>query len=98
MTVVRWFGRSPSIRWSLIFESQFCSTLGLLTWETRMANYDKKWLVMIYLSGDNDLSEECVWSLTEIFRAGKSDDVAVVVQIDPRAARIRRFDVNRILK
>src|SRR5215510_4093945 len=64
----------------------------------RMADYEKKWLVMIYLSGDNDLSEECVWSLTEIFRAGKSDDVAVVVQIDPRAARIRRFDLNRILK
>ena len=63
-----------------------------------MSNYDNKWLVMIYLSGDNDLSEECVWALTEIFRAGKSDDVAVVVQIDPRAARIRRFDVNRILE
>ncbi|HKA21344.1 MAG TPA: clostripain-related cysteine peptidase [Blastocatellia bacterium] len=63
-----------------------------------MTNYDKKWLVMIYLSGDNDLSEECVWSLTEILRAGKSDDVAVVVQFDPRVGNIRRFDVNRLLK
>src|SRR5215471_12381484 len=63
-----------------------------------MTNYDKKWLVMIYLSGDNDLSEECVWSLMEIFRAGKSDDIAVVVQIDARAGNIRRFDVNQVLE
>jgi cysteine peptidase C11 family protein len=63
-----------------------------------MSKDDKEWLVMIYLSGDNDLSEECVWSLTEVFRAGRSDEVAVIVQIDPRADSIRRYNVNRLLE
>jgi Clostripain family len=62
-----------------------------------MTGYDKEWLVMIYLSADNDLSEESIWALTEIFRAGRSAKVAVVVQIDTRVGRIRRYDVDRLL-
>jgi hypothetical protein len=62
-----------------------------------MTGYDKEWLVMIYLSADNDLSEESVWALTEILRAGRSAKVAVVVQIDTRVGRIRRYDVDRLL-
>jgi Clostripain family len=63
-----------------------------------MTNNVKDWLVMLYLSGDNDLSEESVWALTEILRAGRGERVSVVVQIDPRAGGIRRFDVNRLFE
>ncbi|MEK6407797.1 MAG: clostripain-related cysteine peptidase, partial [Acidobacteriota bacterium] len=58
----------------------------------------KEWLVMIYLSGDNDLSEESVWSLLEVLRAGPSDEVGVVVQIDPRFQGIRRFDLAKLFR
>ena len=53
---------------------------------------------MVYLSADNNLSEECVWSLKEIFRAPHNAQIGVVVQIDPRAKSIRRFDVSAFHK
>ena len=58
----------------------------------------KKWTVMVYLSGDNDLSDECVWSLKEMFRTSPDDNIGLSVQIDPRAKRIQRFDVSALLK
>jgi hypothetical protein len=41
-----------------------------------------KWLVMIYLSGNNNLSEECVFALTEMRRVGSDRNVTVVAQLD----------------
>ena len=41
-----------------------------------------KWLVMIYLAGDNNLSEECVYALTEMKKIGSSKDVAIFAQLD----------------
>src|SRR5258708_2708168 len=41
-----------------------------------------KWLGMIYLSGNNNLSEECVFALTEMRRVGSNKDVAIVAQLD----------------
>ena len=41
-----------------------------------------KWLVMIYLAGDNSLSEECVFALTEMRRIGSNTDVKVFAQLD----------------
>ena len=41
-----------------------------------------KWLVMIYLAGDNNLSEECVYAITEMKRIGSSKDVAIFAQLD----------------
>lgn len=58
----------------------------------------KNWTVMVYLSGDNDLSEECVWSLKEMYRATVSSTVGLVVQIDPRGSRPRRFDVGQFFE
>lgn len=48
-----------------------------------------KWTVMIYLAGDNNLSEECVFSLTEIKEAisVNSDKLTVVAQFDPAGVR-----------
>ncbi len=45
----------------------------------------KKWTIMLYLAGDNDLSDEMVWALTELFRIKMPDQIAVTVQFDPLA-------------
>lgn len=58
----------------------------------------KNWTVMVYLSGDNDLSEECVWSLKEMYRATVSPSVGLVVQIDPKGSGPLRFDVGRFFE
>ena len=55
---------------------------------------EKEWTVMVYMSADNNLSEECVWSLKEIMRAGQNDKVGIMVQLDPSATRIQRFDLS----
>ncbi len=41
------------------------------------------WTFMLYLAGDNNLSDEMVWALKEIFRVGTPEGVAVTVQFDP---------------
>src|SRR5712691_11259968 len=41
-----------------------------------------EWLVMIYLAGDNNLSEECVYALTEMKKIGSSKNVAIFAQLD----------------
>ena len=58
----------------------------------------KDWTVMIYLAGDNNLSEECIWSIKEMYRAGlNTDDIALVAQIDSRARRMQHFDIGKDL-
>jgi|GEM_PF-4626864 len=39
--------------------------------------------VMIYLAGDNNLSEECVYALTELKKARPNSLVRVFAQYDP---------------
>ena len=43
---------------------------------------NNKWLVMIYLAGDNNLNEESVFDLTEMKRADLDEDVVVVAALD----------------
>ena len=45
------------------------------------------WLVMIYLAGNNNLSEECVFALTEMKKAALSDNVTVMAQLDTSVHR-----------
>lgn len=45
------------------------------------------WTFMLYLAGDNNLGDEMVWTLKEIFRVGVPRDVAVTAQLDLPAAR-----------
>jgi len=47
-----------------------------------------KWTVMVYLAGDNNLTEESVFSLTEMEKVRADDEIAVVAQFDPRASHI----------
>src|SRR5262245_53962909 len=46
------------------------------------------WTVMVYLAGDNNLTEESVFSILEMEAAGTVEGIAVVAQFDPRDSRI----------
>ena len=49
----------------------------------------RMWTVMLYMAGDNNLSEECVYALTEAKEALTDDDVplTVLAQFDPNGVR-----------
>src|SRR5215467_12605856 len=53
----------------------------------------KPWNVMIYMSANNNLSEECVFALKEIDRLRLSDKINVVAQLDTniRGVPLKRF-------
>ena len=44
------------------------------------------WTVIVYMAGDNNLSEECVWAIKEMYRVGIKDRVSVVAHFDSRSA------------
>jgi hypothetical protein len=58
------------------------------------------WTIMLYLAGDNNLADECVFALTQIKEVDTDKRVRVVAQFDPtgRRVRTRRFTINKILK
>jgi hypothetical protein len=43
----------------------------------------KEWTVMVYLAGDNNLSDECLWAIKEMKRVNVGADVAVTALFDP---------------
>jgi Clostripain family len=49
---------------------------------------DYLWTVMVYLAGDNNLTEESVFSLTEMKEMQTDGRIAVIVQFDPKASRV----------
>ena len=61
---------------------------------------EKSWTVMVYLAGDNNLSEEMVWALKEMKewaqqpRAPKGCKINLVAQFDPSGMGIptQRYD------
>jgi cysteine peptidase C11 family protein len=53
---------------------------------------------MLYLAGDNSLSDECIWALKEICRVGLKDGVNVLAQYDSRVAPIMRYDLREIIE
>jgi len=57
----------------------------------------KEWTVLLYMAGDNNLSEECVYALTEI-KEGLTDNprLSVLAQFDPSGlrAKTRRFELH----
>src|SRR5882724_13693728 len=42
----------------------------------------RKWTVMVYLAGDNNLSDECVWAISEMKRVPLANEVTVIAQLD----------------
>jgi hypothetical protein len=65
----------------------------------------KKWAILIYQAGDNNLSEECVFALKEMKKIGTEETTAsgatkfvdVVVQFDPRGRGnpTRQFKITK---
>jgi hypothetical protein len=70
--------------------------LGGAVRKKRMKN-PKKWTVMVYFAGDNNLSEEMIYAIKEMYRVGVTSDVDVIVQFDPSAigAPVRRYVITR---
>lgn len=58
------------------------------------------WTIMVYLAGDNNLADECVFALTEMKAAMVDSRIKVVAQFDPTARRVRtrRFVLNRLVE
>jgi hypothetical protein len=56
----------------------------------------EKWAVLVYLAGDNNLSEEMVWALQEIENAPRHD-LVVLAQYDPTARGVptARYDFRK---
>jgi cysteine peptidase C11 family protein len=65
-----------------------------------MAKGEAAWTVLVYMAGDNNLTEEMVWGLQELKKAAArlQDDAKtkgrfnVVAHFDPRGSRSRRYD------
>jgi len=62
-----------------------------------MANKKAAWTVMVYLAGDNNLSTECLFALTEMKKADPGEHINVVAQFDPRDEFLptHRYLINR---
>src|SRR5689334_195977 len=54
------------------------------------------WTVMVYLAGDNNLTTECMFALTEMKCAALSKDLNVVAQFDPSDPYLpsHRYEIN----
>jgi hypothetical protein len=52
---------------------------------------------MIYLAGDNNLTDECIYALTELKKAQASNLVKIYVQFDPSDEFLptQRYEINR---
>ncbi len=57
----------------------------------------KNWTIMVYFAGDNNLSEEMIYAIKEMYRVGVTPDFDVIVQFDPSAigARTRRYVISQ---
>lgn len=59
----------------------------------------KRWTVMVYMGGDNNLDSAAITDLNEMEQVGSSDDVNIVVQIDRRSTaewtNTRRYYVTQ---
>lgn len=65
----------------------------------------RKWTVMIYMAGDNDLDSNGIKDLKEMKRVGSTDDVAIIAQFDRSGQSrhtkryfIRNFDETDLLR
>jgi hypothetical protein len=61
------------------------------------AQRKKNWTVMIYLAGNNNLAEECVWALLEMqkgLQGSQSANITVVAQLESPDGQARRYDLT----
>ena len=74
-----------------------------MTKKTKKTTKKKKkasWTVMVYLAGDNNLTTECMFALTEMKDARLNREVNVVAQFDPSDPFLpaHRYEINRSTK
>jgi Clostripain family len=55
------------------------------------AKFEYDWTIMLYLSGDNSLSEDMIRALKDIATEGPPERVAITIQYDPRAPGLPTF-------
>ena len=62
-----------------------------------MAKNRAAWTVMVYLAGDNNLTTECLFALTEMKKAAPGRKINVIAQFDPRDNYLptHRYEINR---
>jgi hypothetical protein len=62
-----------------------------------MARKKAVWTVMVYLAGDNNLSSECLFALTEMKKAAPGKHIRVIAQFDPQDKYLptHRYEINR---
>ncbi len=58
----------------------------------------RDWTIMIYLAGDNNLSDEMIWALKEMYRVGIDCNCHVAAQFDPSAINFspRRYYLDKL--
>lgn len=61
-------------------------------------NQSYRWTVMIYLAGDNNLTDECVHQLTQMKEVDGLEDICVLAQFDPRGSRLtpQRYKISHM--
>jgi hypothetical protein len=62
-----------------------------------MSKKKAAWTVMVYLAGDNNLTTECLFALTEMKKAAPGKQIQVIAQFDPRDQYLptHRYEINR---
>ena len=62
-----------------------------------MAEDKSAWTVMVYLAGDNNLTTECMFALTEMKGAALNNDLNVIAQFDPSDPYLpsHRYEINQ---
>src|SRR5688572_55246 len=56
----------------------------------------RDWTVMVYMAGDNNLSADCIWALTEMKKVDVAEGINIIAQFDPSdgRARTRRYEIS----
>lgn len=64
--------------------------------EVLMEKKTASWTVMVYLAGDNNLTSECMFALTEMKKAALGKEVNVIAQFDPSDPYLptHRYEIN----
>src|SRR5687767_14868817 len=65
--------------------------------EVKMSKKKAAWTVMVYLAGDNNLTAECLFALTEMKKAVPGDEINVIAQFDPSDPFLptHRYQINK---
>jgi hypothetical protein len=55
------------------------------------------WTVMVYMAGDNNISDRCIDNIKQMQQIGSTDDVNVLVQFDPKkeGVKTKRYRITK---